>query len=262
MADDVNDWDDELVEQMENLLRSQGLAENRMSNAMRRLRHTSQQRDRGRPDDERTFTVNGSIDKNSRGKERFRWIDKSPTRSCTQRYATKDMLSLLVQSTQHLPVADLHYAVHWSFKRAGRTPYCKVPHEYYYQSQLVSIIRAWLPDTWLFFPEVGKDVDRQRIDSVVESVVGVKSVALCWNWRQHRRTRSWRSTTPALRIMDGWYAQIMCGLCIFAQWNWSLRLSQNLKEVSMYSILSMRKRIMTWCGQRFIMGLTRAKYNN
>lgn len=53
-----------------------------------------------------------------------------------------DMLSLLLKSTQHFPVADLCGAVRWSFKRAGRGPGRRVPHEYYYQSQLASLIRV------------------------------------------------------------------------------------------------------------------------
>mmetsp|Transcript_11927 Transcript_11927/g.22810 ORF Transcript_11927/g.22810 Transcript_11927/m.22810 type:complete len:163 (-) Transcript_11927:649-1137(-) len=51
---------------------------------------------------------------------------------------------------------------------AGRGSRDTVPHEYYYQSQLASIIRAWIPKSWRFFPEVKTIGDKRRIDFVLE----------------------------------------------------------------------------------------------
>lgn len=87
-----------------------------------------------------------------------------------------DMLGLLLKSTSYFPAKDLFEAFTWSFKKAGRGPDRKVPHEYYYQSQLASIICAWLPENWQFFPDVRKDVDRKRIDFVVEYVEDPENV--------------------------------------------------------------------------------------
>ena len=43
-----------------------------------------------------------------------------------------------------------------------------MPNEYYYQSQLATIICLWLPSAWHFFPEVTNNSDQHRNDFVIE----------------------------------------------------------------------------------------------
>ena len=82
-----------------------------------------------------------------------------------------DAYRMLVSSTSYFPADELHRAKELSFKNAGRGSPAPVPHEYYYQSQLASIIRAWLPKNWVFFPEVKTIGDRRRIDFVIENLL-------------------------------------------------------------------------------------------
>lgn len=79
-----------------------------------------------------------------------------------------NMMKLLLDSTAYFPLNDVAEAVRWSYKLAGRGARRPLPSEYFYQSQLASIMRAWIPKVWRFFPEVRIDGNRQRIDIVLE----------------------------------------------------------------------------------------------